>query len=126
MARLPAFFPAVIGIHASGALKDFSGRIGGQTLVYTSMFGTAQQVELLLSWGANPNYLDPDEGTALHSAILADNLDTVKTLLAHGANPSTPFTDGRLPVELTSISDVRRDEILALVRKAAGERGSGK
>ena len=122
LARLPALFPGVIGIHASGAVKDFSGRIGSQTLVYVSMFGTAQQLEQLLSWGANPNYLDPEEGTALHRAILANNLDAVKTLLAHGANPLTPFIDGRLPTELNNDpSDVRRGEILALLRKAAGE-----
>jgi hypothetical protein len=124
LARLPGLFPGVLGIHSVGAIKDFSGRIGGQTLVYASVYGTTKQIDQLLSWGANPNYLDPDEGTPLHVAILADNVDAVRTLLAHGANPLTPFTDGRLPGDLTNdSSDVRRGEILAVVRKAAGDRG---
>lgn len=46
-------------------------------------------------------------------------------MLAHGANPLTPFTDGRLPSDLNGDpSDAKRSEILADVRKAAGGRGS--
>jgi tetratricopeptide (TPR) repeat protein len=123
LARSPALFPGVIGIHSIGAIKDFSGRIGGETLVHATLYASSKQIEQLLSWGANPNYFDPDSGTPLHFAILADNLEAVKTLLAHGASPLTPFTDGRLPWDLVNPSDVRRDEILAIVRKAAGERG---
>jgi tetratricopeptide (TPR) repeat protein len=125
LARFPGLFPGVFGIHSVGGIKDFSGRIGGQTLVYASIYATSGQIEQLLSWGANPNYLDPDEGTPLHSAILADNVGAVKTLLAHGANPLTPFTDGRLPSDLNGDpSDAKRSEILADIRKAAGGRGS--
>jgi tetratricopeptide (TPR) repeat protein len=125
LARLPGLFPGVFGIHSAGAIEDFSGRIGGQTLVHASMYATSKQIEQLLSWGANPNYLDPDDGTPLHRAILADNVAAVKTLLAHGANPLTPFTDGRLPSDLNGDpSDVKRSEILADIRKAAGARGS--
>jgi tetratricopeptide (TPR) repeat protein len=121
LARFPGLFPGVFGIHSAGAIKDFSGRIGGQTLVHASMYATSKQIEQLLSWGANPNYLDPDDGTPLHRAILADNVAAVKTLLAHGANPLTPFTDGRLPSDLNGDpSDVKRSEILADIRKAAG------
>lgn len=78
LARLPALFPGVIGLHAAG-LSDFSGRIGGQILVLSCLYATRQQIEQLLAWGANPNYLDPDEGTPLHYAILADNAEAVRT-----------------------------------------------
>jgi tetratricopeptide (TPR) repeat protein len=127
LAQLPGLFPGVVGIHSAGAIRDFSGRIGGQTLVHASAYATSTQIEQLLAWGANPNYFDPDDGTPLHRAILADNVAAVETLLAHGANPLTPFTDGRLPSDLNgppSDVDVKRSEILAAVRKAAGGRGS--
>jgi len=124
LARLPALFPGVIGLHAAG-LDDLSGRIGGQMLVLSCLYATRQQIEELLAWGANPNYLDPDEGTPLQFAILADNVEAVRTLLAHGANPSTPFIDGRRPTELAGDpSDTRRAEILALVRNAGGIAGT--
>jgi tetratricopeptide (TPR) repeat protein len=125
LARLPGLFPGVLGIHSVGGVKDFSGRIGGQTLIYATLYATSKQIEELISWGANPNYFDPSEGTPLHAAILADNVAAVNTLLAHGANPMTPFTDGRLPSDLsTDPSDTKRAEILADVRKAAAGRGS--
>jgi hypothetical protein len=57
----------------------------------------------------------------LHFAILADNIAAVTVLLAHGANPNTPFVDGRIPSQLGGdLSDTKRTEILALVAKAAG------
>ena len=121
LARLSAMFPGVVGIHAAGLVRDFSGSIGGQTLVYATLYATSEQMEQLLSWGANPNYFDPEEGTALHHAILANNIAAVKVLLAHGANPTTPYVDGRAPSELTDeTSDAKRPEILAIVSKAAG------
>jgi tetratricopeptide (TPR) repeat protein len=121
LARLSAMFPGVVGIHAAGLTKNFSGTLGGRTLVYASLYTTGEQMEELLSWGANPNYFDPEEGTALHFAILADNVAAVRVLLAHGANPMTPFVDGRVPSQLTSDpSDTKRGEILALIAKAVG------
>ena len=121
LARSVATFPGVLGIHAAGLARNFSGTLGGRTLVYSELYATGEQVEQLLSWGANPNYFDPEEGTALHFAILADNVAAVKVLLAHGANPTTPFVDGRVPSQLTGDpSDTKRAEILALIAKAAG------
>ena len=125
LARLPAMLPGVFGIHAAGLLKDFSGSIGGQTLVYASLYATRSEIEQLLSWGANPNYFDAEEGTALHHAILADNVEAVKVLLRHGANPLAPYVDGRTPSQLADYpSDAKRTEILALVSKAAAGRTS--
>jgi tetratricopeptide (TPR) repeat protein len=40
LARLPAMFPGVVGIHAAGLTKNFSGTLGGRTLVYASLYAT--------------------------------------------------------------------------------------
>jgi tetratricopeptide (TPR) repeat protein len=125
LARLPAMLPGVFGIHAAGLARDFSGALGGRTLVYASIYATSQQIEQLLAWGANPNFFDPEEGTALHRAILANNVEAVRVLLAHGANPLTPFVDGRSPGEMADRpSDAKGADILALVNKAAAGRGA--
>ena len=93
--------------------------------MYASIYATGPEIEQMLVWGANPNFFDPEEGTPLHRAILANNVEAVRVLLAHGANPLTPFVDGRVPSQLTDEpSDTKRAEILALVRKAAGGRGA--
>jgi hypothetical protein len=124
LAFLPGMFPGVIGIHAAGATEEFSGRIGGQILVEASVYATPEQIEQLIAWGANPNYFDSSEGTPLHAAIFADNEGAVRALLAHGANPSTPYVDGRAPSQLLGgASNSRRSEILALVRNAGGTSG---
>jgi tetratricopeptide (TPR) repeat protein len=123
LAHFPSTLPGVFGIHAGGLAKDFSGPIGGKTLVYASMHASGKDLEQLMAWGADPNYFDADEGTALHRAILSDNLDGVRVLLEHGANARMPFVDGRAPSELTNEESAKRVEILALVRKAAGEGG---
>jgi len=102
LARLPAMFAGVVGIHAADLTRNFAGTLGGKTLVYAMLYATGEQVEQLLAWGANPNYFEPEEGTALHFAIMADNVAAVRVLLAHGANPMTPFIDGRLPSRLAS------------------------
>jgi hypothetical protein len=125
LARFPAMLPGVFGIHAEGLAKHFSGSIGGRTLVYASMYATADEIKQLIAWGANPNYLDADEGTPLHRAILADNVAAVRVLLTLGANPLTPFVDGRTPSQLADYpSDPKRAEILSVVIKAAGDHTS--
>jgi ankyrin repeat protein len=70
-------------------------------LVSASRYATADEIKTLLGWGANPNYFDPEEGTALHQAIQFNNVAAAKTLLAHGANPLTPYVDGRTPRQMT-------------------------
>jgi tetratricopeptide (TPR) repeat protein len=118
-----ATYPGLRALHTSGVLKDFSGAQGGQALVRAAPWGGTAEIAQLIGWGANPNYLDPKEGTALQRAILADNVSAVKALLAHGADPTTRYKDGRLPTELTGDSlDSRRAEILALLENAARQR----
>jgi tetratricopeptide (TPR) repeat protein len=118
--RLAATYPGVVGIHASGALPTFAGRLGGETFVRSMLYATPPQIEQMLSWGADPNYLDPEEGTPLQFAILADNVPAVRDLLAHGANARTPFIDGRLPCELAAGDDPRRQTTLAMLLMATG------
>lgn len=125
LARFQDMLPGVFGIHAEGLIKDFSGSIGGQTLVYASRYATADEIKQLLVWGANPNYFDSEEGTSLHQAILFNNVAAVRVLLDHGANPLTPYVDGRAADQMTDDSpDVIRQQIKTLVAKAAASRNS--
>jgi ankyrin repeat protein len=51
---------------------------------------------LIEKCGENVNQVnnEHDKATALHFAVLAQNLDNVKLLLKHGANPSARDTIG--------------------------------
>lgn len=123
MARGPALFPGVRALHDSGAMKSFRGTQGGRCLVNASFNAKAADIDQMLAWGANPNYVDSDDGTALHMAIHARNVGVVKTLLAHGANPMTRAVDGRTPTELVEDdADPASVQIRSMLEKALSSR----
>ena len=119
-----ADFPGYRAVHDAGVLSDFSTSEGGKALVRVSRWAGAAEIDQLIAWGADPNYLDPDIGyAALHRAIFGNNLAGLKELLARGADPLERSKNGRLPSELTGTpEDTKRAEILALVEKAAKQR----
>jgi len=60
-------------------------------LVLASRSGQGAFAAFLLDKGADPNAVGAGY-TALHAAVLRDDVDLVKTLLAHGANPNARIT----------------------------------
>ncbi len=73
---------------------------GASALVIAAHSGHTRAATVLLEKGADPNAADIGY-TALHAAILRSDLDLVKTLLAHKANPNAQITKGT-PVRRTS------------------------
>ena len=60
--------------------------------------GTAEQVKLLLTFGADPNAATTSGLTALHQAAARGNLDMVKELVQAGAEVNAITKDGRTPI----------------------------
>lgn len=83
--------------------------LGGLTaLHYAAGAGQVKVVALLLSNGADIDAQHaPDFDTPLHCAILDGRKDTVKFLLAHGANPNLRDGKGRSPIQLSAAADVK-------------------
>jgi ankyrin repeat protein len=66
---------------------------GASALVLAAHSGEGRLAALLLDKGAEPN--DAGAGySALHAAVLRGDLDLLKALLAHGANPNAPLAKG--------------------------------
>jgi ankyrin repeat protein len=83
------------GADVNEALPD-----GASALVVAAHSGHGGVATLLLEHRADPN--DAAVGyTALHAAVLRSDLDLVKSLLAHQANPNAQITKGT-PVRRTS------------------------
>jgi tetratricopeptide (TPR) repeat protein len=122
-ARLARSLPSVYALRESGAVRDFSSVEGGRTLLHACNHAGAADIERLIKWGANPNYLDPGEGTPLQVAIRAANLDAVRALLVNGADAKAKDRQGRLPFEMAAAfvdtSSPQGKELLAVLRKAA-------
>lgn len=73
-------------------------------------------VELLLSFGADPNQRGINDYTALHMAAVEQNLAAVKILLDAGADPGlrTRIDDCETPREIAmKVSDPQIEELLA-------------
>ena len=60
--------------------------------------GTAEQVKLLLTFGADPNAATTSGLTALHQAAARGNLDMVKELVQAGAEVNAITKEGRTPI----------------------------
>jgi uncharacterized protein len=76
------------GADVNDALPD-----GASALVVAAHSGHGAVGALLLDKGADPNAAAVGY-TALHAAVLRADLDLVKALLAHGANPNAQITKG--------------------------------
>ncbi|HLK51589.1 MAG TPA: ankyrin repeat domain-containing protein [Bryobacteraceae bacterium] len=76
---------------AAGANPNDSLPDGASALVLAAMSGHPETAVTLLNKGADPNDLGIGY-TALHAAILRGDLELVKALVAHGADPNLRMT----------------------------------
>jgi ankyrin repeat protein len=76
------------GANANDSLPD-----GMTALVLAAHSGNGKVGALLLEKGADPNAAE-NGYTALHAAVLRSDVELVKALLAHGANPNPRMTKG--------------------------------
>jgi uncharacterized protein len=78
---------------AAGADVNDALPNGMSALTLAAHSGQGPAAELMLAKGANPTS-DGIGYTALHAAVLRSDLQLVKELLAHGANPNARITKG--------------------------------
>jgi len=71
---------------------------GTSPLFDAAKSGTAEQVKLLLTFGADPNAATTSGLTALHQAAARGNLDMVKELVQAGAEVNAVTKEGRTPI----------------------------
>lgn len=78
---------------SAGAEINEAGSDGNSPLVLSAISAHRALVSFLLDEGADPDTAGGGY-TALHAAVLRSDLQTVKTLLDHGADPNQPLTKG--------------------------------
>jgi uncharacterized protein len=63
-----------------------------EQLLVAAIQGDTDQIRSLLSYGIDPNYVDPAVGnSALYNATYCDQVDAMKLLLDRGADPNLPL-----------------------------------
>ena len=88
----------------------------GVTPLMLAANGTdAELIALLLKYKADPNQTDANGYTALVNAVRARNAETVRVLLAGGANPDTrrPDRSPGYPVLMLAVTDYASKEVVA-------------
>jgi ankyrin repeat protein len=78
---------------AAGANVNDAAPDGSSALVLAAYSGQGKLAAFLLNKGADPNSAGAGY-TALHAAVLRDDSELVKALLAHRANPNAQLTKG--------------------------------
>ena len=99
-----------------GADPDLPNADGRTALFVVSMVGHAEIVELLLEFDANPNSTtDGIYNTPLMIAVINNNPETVRMLLAAGADMSIENSEGHTVFDI--VDPDRQPEIAALLRQ---------
>jgi ankyrin repeat protein len=70
----------------------------------------------LLEWGAELIDRDKKGWSALHHAVARELLETVRGLMAAGADPFLKSLDGTRPIDICDRLQPRRDDIRALLK----------
>lgn len=101
-----------------GEAHGFSGD-GWTALHLAAAFGTPQAVDVLLQHGAHVDAVskNPQRNQPLHAVVsLGRNPDTVRLLLAHGADPNATQVGGFTP--LFSVAPAGRSDLAELLIEA--------
>lgn len=72
-------------------------------LIAAINYDQSEVVDLLLSYGANPNYSNKQIDTPLHMAVYNNNIDAVRALIAFDANPNINNQKGYSPLYLAKL-----------------------
>jgi ankyrin repeat protein len=59
-----------------------------------------EAIEILIQYGANPNFIDSDGKTALIRGVEVNNIEGVKLLLILGANPTEKGSGSLCPIDI--------------------------
>jgi ankyrin repeat protein len=87
--------------------------------------GETQVMAKLVELGANPNRLDGTGSTPAHAAVFGCQVESLRWLLAHGADPSVRDRDGRTVAEYVTnhVPEPKQEQFLLLLKTTSNQQG---
>ncbi|CAF2827785.1 unnamed protein product [Rotaria sp. Silwood2] len=67
--------------------------------------------------GANPEAIDEDQNTVLLNAVLANNVDLTRVLVANGCNTNHPNKANKTPLQIAKSATERNARLIAVLRE---------
>jgi ankyrin repeat protein len=109
---------AALLLDAGAKIND--GMSGLTPLAFAASSGNSDMMRWLVERGADVNYgAKTGEQTALITAIVSAQIESVKTLIALKANVNTKMKDGTTPLKMAQKGD--QEEIIALLVAAGAK-----
>lgn len=97
----------MLSLLLEGGVRVDSPIAGSTLLCVASQNGCRNAVEFLLDQGADPNLADAEGTPPLIHAVIADNLTSVRLLVAKGADASRTDAQGRTAASYARLSEIR-------------------
>ena len=91
---------------------------GNSCVMYSSIIGNSEALNILLSHGGNPNVIN-NELTPLIAAIIGGNIQSVEILLKNNADPNLKVHDDASPLVMATYKGYQ--EISDLITDAGGK-----
>ena len=119
--KSPQTFPAAYAFFESSMKAAGGDKLADSALCGASKFISRTDLQRLKSLGADLDFVNPRQGTLLHCAIMANNVEAVEALLELGADITIRRPDGSSLLETTLIgTSPARREIRRLVLAKVG------
>jgi ankyrin repeat protein len=123
---LPLHAAIALGdIECAKIIKDTGGRIDLRDYKGNSILSAAagaaagtgnnSVIDMVLSWGVDPNIRDTNGATALHKAVWLKSRPALQSLMQRGVDPSIRDIHGQTPLDL-AITLHRSGELVELLR----------
>jgi ankyrin repeat protein len=97
-------------------------RYGYTPLIWAASNGNKEIILLLLSKGAEINFVNKDGGSALWYAVTNQKVGTLRLLLEKGADPNIKFMDSQTPLEYAEERNRDKYIEIAEILKKSGAR----
>jgi hypothetical protein len=102
---------------AAGAdINALDNEVGMTLLMWASLFGQTETIELLIQKGADVNAKNRSGTTPLHGATFLGQIEAVELLIQKGADADARTNEGATPLDVTAMDWATTESVAAFLK----------